>query len=432
MNQNVESLYLDRLIDPAIETALSTAGCVVIEGPKWCGKSTTAKRFAKTVVELAKPSTYRQYKLYADFGDDELLRGEKPLLFDEWQKIPDLWDYIRAEIDSKSGQRGQYILTGSARPVENGGKDNKRHSGTGRILKVVMRPMSLWESKDSTGEVSLSDLFDGATRAGGRQKQTIRETAYLLCRGGWPETVIERDKDKALLLSAKYVSSLIETDIVELDDIKRNPTRARAILRSYARNISAPAKLTTLQQDLEVNDSALDTRTLDSYINAFKKLFVIEDIEAWSPKLRSSTALRTADTRQFVDPAIAAAVLGAKPDDLISDLNTFGLLFESMCIRDLRVYAERLNGNVFNYRDKTGLEADAIIHLDNGKWAAIEVKLGSDDAIEQGAKHLLELKGRVDTEKMKQPSFLMVMTASPYAYRRPDGVYVVPIGCLKD
>ncbi|MDR3293022.1 MAG: DUF4143 domain-containing protein [Clostridiales bacterium] len=420
--------YLPRLIESTVEVAMNVAGCVVIEGPKWCGKSTTAKRFANTVVELAKPNMFRQYKMYADMGDDELFRGEKPLMFDEWQKLPDLWDYIRAEIDASGGLKGQYILTGSARPVE----DKKRHSGTGRIIRVVMRPMSLWESRDSSGEVSLAELFNGTAKVSGKQKQNLRETAYLLCRGGWPETVKQENTAQALFLAKKYVTSIVETDIVELDDIKRNPARANVILRAYARNISAPAKFSTLQKDIEVNDSAMDMRTLDSYINAFKKLFVIEDIAAWSPKLRSQTAVRTADTRQFVDPAIAAAVLGATPDDLLSDLNTFGLLFESMCIRDLRVYAERLDGKVYNYRDKTGLEADAIIHLDNGKWAAIEVKLGSDDAIEQGAKHLLELQARIDTEMMKKPSFLMVMTASPYAYRRPDGVFVVPIGCLRD
>ena len=419
-------IYLERLIETNIEFALKAKGCVVLEGPKWCGKSTTSKRFAKTVVELQKPSTYKAYKLYAETGDKVLLAGDKPLMFDEWQKIPDLWDYIRAEIDATRA-RGAFILTGSARPIEN--KD--RHSGIGRMKTIVMRPMSLWESKESTGLVSLEELFNGNFKSGKCDK-SLADVAFILCRGGWPEAVTDGDKKIALSAAKDYVEILVKKDINDIDGIKRNPDRARAILRAYARNVSAAAKLQTLQKDMEANQITMDYRTIESYISAFKKLFVLEDVEAWSPKLRSKATLRTADIRQFVDPSVAATLLDANVDDLMSDLNTFGLLFESLCIRDLRVYAEKLDGKIFNYRDSRGLEVDTIIHLDNGKWGAIEIKLGGDEAVENGAKTLLQLQEAVDTEKMKPPSFLIVLVATGYAHRRKDGIYVVPIGCLKN
>lgn len=419
--------YLDRLIEISILDSLRSIGCIVIEGPKWCGKSTTGKRFAKSIVELAKPNIYKQYKVFSDLGDPILLKGEKPLMFDEWQKIPDLWDYIRADIDEK-GLRGQYILTGSTRPQE----DEKRHSGTGRIIKIVMRPMSLWESRESTGQVSLRDLFDKPEAITGKSNLLLSDMAFILCRGGWPQAVLEKEKNIALKAAQNYINTLVEEDINEVDGKKKNPQRARAILRAYARNLSTPAKISTIKNDIEVNDIALDSRTLDLYINSFRNLYVIEDIEAWSPKLRSKSVLRTTNTRQLIDPSLATASMNASPDDLISDLKTFGFLFESLCIRDLRIYAQSLSGNVYNYRDSSGLETDAIIHLNDGQWGAIEVKIGGEESIELAAKHLIELKDKVDTEKMKQPAFLMVITASQYAYRRSDGVYVVPIGCLKN
>jgi predicted AAA+ superfamily ATPase len=418
--------YLERLVDANIELALKSKGCVVIEGPKWCGKSTTSKRFAKTVVELQKPSTFKAYKLYADTGDKELLAGEQPLMFDEWQKIPDLWDYIRAEVD-QLGFRGSFILTGSAKPIE----DKGRHSGIGRMKRVVMRPMSLWESQESNGKVSLEELFNG-DKANGQDTKSLKDIAKILCRGGWPQAVIEEDENIKLKAAKDYVETLVETDITDIDGIKRNPTRAKAILMAYARNVSASAKLQTLQKDMDANQVNIDARTIESYINAFKKLFVLEDVEAWSPRLRSKATLRTADTRQFVDPSIAATLLDANAEDLMNNLNTFGLLFESLCIRDLRIYAEKLGGKVFNYRDSNGLEADVIVHLNNGKWGAIEVKLGGEEAIESGAKNLLKLKESIDTDKMKAPSFLMILVATGYACTRKDGVLVVPIGCLKN
>jgi len=279
--------------------------------------------------------------------------------------------------------------------------------------------------------VSLGELFSG-NGTSGKCDKSLADIAFILCRGGWPEAVTDGDRKIALSAAKDYVEILVKKDINDIGEIKRDSERARAILRAYARNVSAGAKIQTLKKDMEANQVTMDYRTIESYINAFKKLFVLEDVGAWSPRLRSKATLRTADTRQFVDPSIAATLLDANVDDLMSDLNTFGLLFESLCIRDLRVYAETLDGKVFNYRDSNGLEADAIIHLDNGKWGAIEVKLGGEDAIESGAKTLLKLQESVDTEKMKPPAFLMVMTATGFAYRRKDGVFVVPIGCLKN
>ncbi|MCL2143494.1 MAG: DUF4143 domain-containing protein [Methanomassiliicoccaceae archaeon] len=418
--------YLPRLLEANIEEKLTAKGAILIEGPKWCGKSTTSKRFAKTVVELQKSNVLKQYQMFVAMGDENMFRGEKPIMFDEWQEIPELWDNVRAYVDD-SGERGQFILTGSAKPVE--GK--RRHSGTGRIAKMLMRTMSLWESGDSTGEVSLSKLFNGAGSIGGKNDHDMNRLAFLICRGGWPGIMFDKDKI-ALQASSDYMRGLVDEDITDVDGIKRNPARARAILRAYARNISTPARMSTIQNDVAANDAALDPKTLDSYINAFRKLFVIEDVEAWSPSLRSKTAIRTTNIRQFGDPSIATAALGISPNDLINDLNTFGLIFETMAVRDLRVYAEGLNGKVYQYHDADGLESDAIIHLEDGRWGAAEIKLGGDMYIEEAAENLLKLKTKINTEKMGEPAFLMVVTGTQYAYARPDGVYVVPIGCLRD
>jgi len=409
-----------------IEEKLAAKGGILIEGPKWCGKSTTSKRYAKTVVELQKSNVLKQYEMFVAMGDENMFRGEKPIMFDEWQEVPELWDNIRAYVDDSEG-RGQFILTGSAKPVE--GK--RRHSGTGRIAKMLMRTMSLWESGDSTGEVSLTKLFSGADKIGGKNDHNLNRLAFLTCRGGWPGIMFDKDK-AALQASFDYLRGLADEDIVDVDGIRRNPARARAILKAYARNISTPARMSTIQNDVAANDAALDPKTLDSYINAFRKLFVIEDIEAWSPSIRSKTAIRTTNIRQFTDPSIATAALGVSPNDLINDLKTFGLVFETMAVRDLRVYAENMNGKVYQYHDADGLEADAVIHLDNGKWGAAEIKLGGDEHIEKAAKNLLKLKTKINTEKMGEPSFLMVVTGTQYSYARPDGVLVVPIGCLKN
>jgi predicted AAA+ superfamily ATPase len=417
----VAKKYFNRLLDGKFKAALDALGCVYIEGPKWCGKSTTAERFAKTVVKLQDPLTFDRYSAFAMTSRELLLDGEKPLMFDEWQKIPALWDFIRADIDEHSSV-GQYILTGSAKPRE----DGKRHTGTGRIAKITMYPMSLWESKDSSGEVSLARVFDGNDTINGASKLTLENLAFAVCRGGWPESVVR--PEQAATLIEYYYKSLTTEDITDVDGIERNPKRAQAILRSYARHISTFASNATIMADIEANDKGMTKPTFNSYISAFEKLFVINDVSAWSPRLRSKTTIRSSAKRQFADPSLAAYALGAHPNDLIADLKTFGFLFESLCERDLRAYAQSLNGEVSHYRDESGLEADAIVHLPDGRWGAIEIKLGGN-MIDEAAANLIKLKNKV--AEPKEPSFLMTLTGTPYAYKRPDGVLVVPIGCLK-
>ena len=417
--------YIPRLIESTISDQMRASGCVVIEGPKYCGKSTTAGRFAKTIVKLRNPIVFKKYETLATMDGTKLLEGEKPLLFDEWQKILALWDFIGDDIDTNGG-RGQYLLTGSARPIE----DKNRHTGTGRFAKVKMRPMSLWESGDSSGQISMKQLFKQDQEIRGDTDLSFDKIAMLICRGGWPESIGE-DKEVALMKSRNYYTSLTDSDITNVDGINRNPERAKRIMRAYARNISSLASDKTILDDIASNDSALDIKTFDSYVNAFRKLFIIEDVLAWNPKLRSRTTMRASDKRQFVDPSIATAALGAEPKDIADDINTMGLLFESLCVRDLRIYAERLRGTVYYYRDKTGLEVDAIVHLENGDWGAVEIKLGGNE-IDASAENLIKLRDKIDTEKMREPKFLMILTGLNYAYQRPDGVLVVPIGCLRD
>lgn len=415
--------YIPRLIESTISRELSAIGCVSIEGPKWCGKSTTAERFAKTVIKLQNPIIFRQYSAFASTSKENLLRGEKPILFDEWQKIPDIWDFIRTDID-ETRLIGQYLLTGSSRPI----KDQSRHTGTGRIAKLTMFPMSLWESGDSIGSVSLYDLFISNKSVFGQSKLTLDDIAFVICRGGWPQAILH--PEQALILSQDYFNSLTTEDISDVDDIKRNPRRARAILRSYARNICSFASSSTLLSDVASNDSTMDIKTLTSYLLAFEKLFVIDNITAWTPSLRSKSVIRAAEKRQFIDPSIAATALGAKPNDLFNDLKTFGFFFESLCLRDLKIYTASIGGELYHYHDSYGLEIDGIIHLSDGRWGAVEIKLGGNE-IEQAAKNLLCLKNRVNSN-LGEPSFLMVLTGAPYAYKRTDDVLVVPIGCLKN
>ncbi len=422
-----EAMYLPRLIEHAITQSMKTNGCIVIEGPKWCGKSTTSERFAKSVVKLQKPATYKQYRILADIGDDNLLSGEKPLLFDEWQKIPELWDYIRNYVDEVSG-KGLFILTGSAKPIA----DKERHSGIGRIKKIMMRTMSMWESNESSGEVSLGQLFNKNGNISGKNKYQLKDIAHIICRGGFPSAVIEKNQEIVLNYAKDYVNALVANDITSVDDVKRNSKRARMILKSYARHISTAANMTTILKDVEAAADIQDIRTVNSYLEAFVKLFVIDETESWTPKLRSKTAIRTTSTKHFVDPSIATAILDATPNDLMSDLNTFGLLFENLVLRDLKIYAQSLEGNVYNYRDKSGLEADAVIHLNDGRWGLIEVKLGGEKSINEGAETLIKLKDKIDQDKMSKPSFLAVITASDlFAYKREDDIYVIPIACLK-
>lgn len=419
-------MYLSRLLEQNIEDKLSYIGAVQIEGPKWCGKSTTASLFAKTIIKLQDPIVFNRYKVYATTSKEDLLLGDNPILFDEWQKIPELWDFIRLDVDDHPGKPGLYILTGSAKPFE----DRSRHSGSGRIAKIKMRPMSLFESKDSSGEVSLSELFNNPDyHVRGESELTISEQVDLVCRGGWPG-LLQSPKSMISDYIRDYYEGLVNVDITDVDGIKKNPNRAKAVLRSYARGISTLTDYQTMVKDLENTGEGMDIKTLGSYISAFEKLFIIENVEAWTPKLRSASKIRTKAKKQFVDPSIAAIALGASAKELSADMETFGFFFESMVTRDLRVYIEPVKGEVFHYRDNTELEVDCILKLEDGRWAAVEVKVGGNK-IDEAAANLLKMSDRVDTENMKKPSFLMVVYGGQHAYRRPDGVCVVPIGCLK-
>jgi len=420
-------MYYKRIADKILERKLKTAGAVLITGPKWCGKSTTAAQIAKSKVYLQNIETSAQDIELAKNAPRVFLKGKTPKLIDEWQIIPFIWDAIRSEIDQRNAL-GQFLLTGSAVPAD---FSSIQHSGIGRIVTYPMRTMSLFESFDSNGIVSLENLFNGKEIESGENKKQLEEYAFLTCRGGWPSAV---GKDEhALDLAFNYFDGLINSDISRFDKVRRDPIKARLVLRSLARNVGTSASIAVLFDDIN-NDlkGAMSESTLISYIEALRGLFVIEDMGAWSPNLRSKSAIRTTPTRYFTDPSIATAALGIGPDNLINDMNTFGFLFENMCIRDLRVYAEKIGGKVLHFRNKSGFEVDAIVELRNGDWGAIEIKLRSEERINEGADNLLKLASLVDETKMKRPSFLMVLTATDYAYRRADGVYVVPIGCLKD
>ena len=421
--------YKSRIADEILERKLKGKGAVLIEGPKWCGKTTTAEQIAKSVLYMADPANGEQNLTLADINPSLLLTGDTPRLIDEWQLAPKLWDAIRFEVDHR-GEEGQFILTGSAVPVD---KNKIVHTGTGRFSWLLMRPMTLYESGESTGTVSLKDLFDGLSTINGINNLSLDDIAYLCCRGGWPRSIF-LDKDIALDSAFDYYDAIVNSDMSRVDGVNRNPLRVKNLMRSYARNIGSQASIETIKNDMINNDSfALDTDTVFSYINALKKIFVIEESPAWNPNLRSKAAIRTSDTRYFIDPSIATASLGIGPEDLINDLNTFGLVFETLCIRDLRVYAESINGNVYHYRDSSSLECDAVIHLRNGSYGLVEIKLGGDRLIDEGAKNLIKLQNKIDTEKMKKPSFMMVLTATGnYAYKRDDDVYVIPVGCLKN
>lgn len=420
--------YKKRIADKLLDERLEEVGAVLIEGPKWCGKTTTAEQKAKSALYMADPEKQKQYLQLASLKIRMLLSGDTPRLLDEWQLAPQLWDAVRFEVDHQ-GEEGLFILTGSAVPVAT---DEIHHSGVGRFAWITMRPMTLWESEESTGEVSLGELFHAQSEIEGYNKLSIDDMAYLVCRGGWPSAVTKQGR-VALRQAYDYYDAVIKSDISRVDDVSRNPERARLLMRSYARNQGTQTSISVIRKDMAMNDDeTLADKTVQSYIGALKKIFVIEDMAAWNPNLRSKTAIRTSDTRYFVDPSIAAATLGLGPADLINDLETFGLLFETMCVRDLRVYADALDGQVYHYRDKDGLECDAVIHLRNGSYGLIEIKLGGDSAIEKAVKTLTTLAAKIDTEKMKPSSFLMVLVATgDYAYRREDGVYVVPVGCLK-
>lgn len=423
--------YKPRITDALLEDKLEAMGAVLIEGPKYCGKTTLARQHAESELSMADPDTRRQNIILAETNISRLLQGPTPRLIDEWQIAPQFWDAVRGEVD-KRGADGQFILTGSAVPPDSA---DIFHSGAGRISRLKLRTMSLWESQDSSGDVSLKRLFADASAVDGASAIDIERLAFLTCRGGWPKSTLKKNIRASLLQAEEYFDAVVRSDISRVDGVNRDPELARRLMRSYARNQGAQAPISTFLSDISASaPGSVSENTVYAYLSALREIFVIEDSIAWKPNLRSKTAIRTSDTRYFTDPSIATAALGLGPEDLINDLNTFGLIFETMAIRDLRIYSEPIGGTVYHYRDKNGLECDAVVHLRNGKYGLIEVKLGGDSLIEEGASTLNALAEKIDTSKMNKPSFLMVLTGlGQYAYRRPsDGVLVVPIGCLRD
>ena len=423
----MDKKYKKRIADKLLSEQLEAAGVVLIQGPKWCGKTTTALQAAASSMFLDNPASMKANIMLAEANPELLLDGKVPRLIDEWQLAPTLWDAARFVV-SQRGLPGQFIFTGSAVPAD---MSVITHSGTGRFAWLTMRPMSLQESEESTGSVSLGSLFKTGKAVGIAADIDISRLAFLLCRGGWPGS-LQLSGKASLLQADNYVDAVVNSDISRVDNTVRNAVLTRKLLRSYARYQGVQVSLTKIADDILAGGSnSFSLDTLYDYVNALKKIFVIEDMETWSPNLRSKTAIRTSDTRYFIDPSIATSALGIGPDDLMKDLNTMGLVFEAMAVRDLRVYADALGGKVYHYRDKNGLECDAIVHLRNGKYGLVEVKLGGETLIESGAKTLKALASKIDTDRMEAPSFMMVLTGvGKYAYTREDGVVVVPISAL--
>lgn len=420
--------YRNRVADQLLQDQLEAAGVVLVQGAKWCGKTTTAVHAAKSVLYMDDPRQLQNNLRLAETNPSTLLEGPAPRVIDEWQLAPQLWDAARFEV-SRRGALGMLIFTGSAVPPD---MSKITHTGTGRFAWLTMRPMSLWESGESNGMLSLESLFEGVAQDVAAAEMDVERMAYLVCRGGWPQTL--KMKDRASLLQARnYVDAVCNSDITRVDGVGRNPALAHLLMRSYSRHQGGQVPVSTIVADLKENyNTEVSEATVASYINALKKIFVVEDMPAWSPNLRSKTAIRTSDTRYFVDSSIAAASLGIGPKDLLADFNTYGLLFETLAVRDLRVYAEALDGYVSHYRDRNGLECDAVVHLRNGKYGLVEVKIGGDTLIEEGVKNLKNLSQKIDTDRMNEPSFMMVLTAiGDYAFRRSDGVWIVPIAALK-
>ena len=417
--------YLPRIVDKEIDELMEIMGAILIEGCKWCGKSTTGLYHAKSVIEFQNPDRKQEYDNIRNTKPSLFLNGEKPRMFDEWQMYPVVWDSVRTDVDH-TGLKGQYILTGSAKPSEG----ETMHTGTGRISRVLMRPMSLFESKESTGEVSFSDILAGKDISG-VSKLSLEDIASIIVRGGWPASISIKS-DAKYRIAKEYVKSLIQEEVRSVDGVKRNTEKMQNVLRSLARNISTQVSNSTIEADIRNSfDDDISRPTLTDYLNTLEKLFVIEDVKATNLNLRSKYALRTKPKKFFVDPSIATAILDLKPMDLINDLNTFGFMFESLCIRDLKIYTESLGGDVTFYRDERGFEVDAILRMPSGKWGAIEIKLGAG-YIDEAANNLLKFKEHVDIKKCGEPSFLLVLTGTNYSYKRDDGVYVVSIGTLKN
>ena len=421
--------YRPRIADALLADKLAGKGAVLIEGPKWCGKTTTAEQFAKSVLYMADQDSLKRNLQIADFKPSRLLEGAKPRLLDEWQIAPKLWDAVRFSVDHTPGF-GHFILTGSTVPDER--RDEIQHSGTGRISRMKMRPMSLWESGESSGTVSLGDLFSQKEFEGGDSSLSFEELAFLVCRGGWPSVIGMKGKI-ALDQSYDYIESVTESDISKPDGVSRDPDSARRIMHSYARLQGTQAAYTVIRDDIARHEAdSFNEDTIVSYVGALKKIFVVEDMKAWCPNLRCKTPVRTSDTRYFIDPSIATASMGVSPSALMDDLSTFGFMFETLAVRDLRTYAEPIDGKLYHYLDKSGLECDIVVHLRNGSYGLVEVKLGGDALIEKGAASLLAVADKIDVTRMKKPSFMMVLVADgDFAYLRKDGVIVCPIGCLK-
>lgn len=420
--------YLKRIADYQLSVRLEAFGAVQIKGPKWCGKTTTALRQAKSVIKMQDPDKREGYLATARTKPSLLLQGETPRLIDEWQVAPVLWDAVRHAVDER-GLKGQFILTGST-VIDDA---EIMHTGTGRISQMSMYPMSLYESLESNGHISLKELFDNKDLNidGITSDLTVEELIFAACRGGWPASLDSMRDEVKLMIAKDYVEIICQEDISKVDKVSRDPTLARLILRSYARNLCTLAKKTSMLSDISVEREGISMTTFDSYVSALEKLFVIEDIEAWNPSIRSKTVIRTGKKRCFTDPSMAVGALGLSPQTLALDLKTFGFIYECMCIRDLKIYSQALGGKLSYYHDRYGLEADAVLHLDDGRYALIECKLGSKD-IEKGAEHLLELKTLIEKTPLKAPDLLMVLTGGELAYSRPDGVKIIPLGCLKE
>lgn len=420
--------YRPRIVDSALKRKLRGKGAVLIEGPKWCGKTTTAEQVSKSTLSVDDPSTVNTNKILSEIDPERLLTGDHPRLLDEWQVAPKLWDAVRHHVDRHKGH-GQFILTGSSVPAD---ISETIHSGTGRFGWLVMRPMSLYESGDSTGDVSLASLFESQPISGCSNLDLDRLT-FLICRGGWPESV-DMDDDVALDQAFDYIDAVIRNDMSRVDNIRRDPQKVRMLLRSYARNQGTQISQASISADISSNDTeGVSEETVSEYLQALRKLYVIEDMKAWNPNLRSKTAIRTSDTRYFVDPSLAAASLRIGPQDLINNLNTTGFFFEALAVRDLRVYAESLDGDVYHYKDNLDNECDVVIHLRDGRYALLEVKLGGERLIDEGVKTLKDVLRRIDTDKMGKPAFMAIITGTErYAYRRDDEIIILPLGALKN
>lgn len=420
-------MYYSRYTEKEIEKALKTSGAILVSGPKFCGKTTTCMRFQKSNIKLNNNKTISIAKM----DPKQVLVGEHPRLIDEWQTVPDIWNYVKEYLD-EDYQFGSFILTGSSTPAD---KTRIHHSGAGRIAPVKMRTMSLYESKESNGAVSLKELFDGdcVVKYDANEDITLRDIAFICCRGGWPISVVG-DKSLAIDITRNYYNSLFIFEDSDNEKFRnKKPEVLKQLLKSYARNISSEASAQNIAEDVrQSNERTFDIKTFNDYLEALRDLFIIEDIEAWNPNIRSKTSIRTTPTRHFVDTSIAARALNIMPDDFLNDLDTFGLFFEDLAVRDLRIYSSSQGGEVRHYRDNTGLECDAIIHLEDGRWGAIEIKLGGEKLINEGAESLLRLKNKIESKSSEtSPEFLMVLTATGPLYKRDDGIYVVPINCLR-